>query len=358
MESVTEWPLLYIRITKSLLFFFLQIDAMLLMVKHRKWVPVIICALMTVVLIFLIDLLNFRSGLSGSNLLEMSNITASQSIEDSNVAAFRGRIVHNDQLQQNNNEISHRCVRANISGMSFPVCVHGPKEDQFVSRNFIRGVYWEHQFVERFIRLLRRFPDFEFIDLGANLGAFTLAAARITHVVAVEPYWKTMARLFKSVQLGGVETNVSLVFNAISNSRSTVSLGFQRTNFGGTHLMLSSTTDCRQQSCTQTILLDDLLPLMRGRRAVMKADIERHQPQVFNDFTAAKFFEQIDVPLIFMEWQICRKNSNIDPSILRDLIRFFTSRQYQMFTFDNQQLAPDCRMWPNDIIFKKQSLEF
>ena len=240
--------------------------------------------------------------------------------------------------------------------MAFPICVHGEREDVWVSRSFIRGGYWERPLVELFIRLLRRHPDMEFVDLGANIGTFTLPAARITHVVAVEPYVRSMARLFKSIQLGRVEKNVSLVFNAISNKRSAFTLGFYPDNVGGTYLKAANTTDCLGGSCTQTILLHDLLPLMRRRRAVMKVDVEAHQSQVFTNSTAARFFEQIDVPLVFMEWNLCRRQ-NISLQVQR-LIRFFTDRKYQVFSENNRRLGPNCRQWSGNVVFRKQLFEF
>jgi len=220
----------------------------------------------------------------------------------SKVTTFRGRLVNSS------NELmadSFRCVNATTGGMTFPICVYGATKDEWVSKSFIDGKYFERRFVERFIRLLRRYPEVEFIDLGANIGTFTLPAAHVTHVVAVEPYFQSIDRLFKSIQLGGVEKNVSLVFNAISNERSTSRLVFLPRNVGGTYLKSAATPDCSDGSCTQTIVLDDLLPLMRHRRAVMKVDVEGHQPRVFTNSTAAKFFEHIDVPLILMEWNLC-----------------------------------------------------
>ena len=158
--------------------------------------------------------------------------------------------------------------------MTFPICMYAETEDVWVSKRFVRSGYWERRFVDRFIRLLRRYPEVDFVELGANIGAFTLPAAHITHVVAVEPYSQSMARLLKSIQLGGLEKNVSLVLNAVSNERSTFKLGFSRGNVGGTYLKAADTTNCSDGSYTQTIVLDDLLPLMRQRRAVMKVDVE------------------------------------------------------------------------------------
>jgi len=283
-------------------------------------------------------------------------VTDNTDLVDSNVTAFRGSLISSsDQLADFATDIS-RCVTANVGGMTFPICLYRETEDVRMSKSFIRGNYWERERVERFIRLLRRYPDVDFVDLTANIGTFTLPAAHFTHVVAVEPYVRSMARLFKSIQLGGVENNVSLVLNAISNERSTSTLGFHPNNVGGTFLKAANTSDCVGGSCTQTILLHDLLPLMRRPRAVIKADVEAHQTQVFTNSTAAKFFDQIDVPLIYMEWNLCRgQNTSLE---VQHLIRFFSERQYVLFSENNRRLRSDCRQWSENVFFTKKSLEF
>ena len=122
-----------------------------------------------------------------------------------------------------------------------------------MSASLIRGDYFEDSVVDGFVRLLRRYPDVGFVDLGANIGTFILPASRITNVVAVEPYSKTMARIFKSVLLGRVGKNVRLMFNAIFNQRSTSAIVFYYGNVGGTYLKAANTTDCRGGSCAHTI---------------------------------------------------------------------------------------------------------
>ena len=280
-----------------------------------------------------------------------------QTVAVSDVTTFRGRLIKSSDQLGNDSLNSSRCIKTKISGLAFPICVYGATEDVYVSNTFIVGGYYERRFVERFIRLLRRYPDIQFVDLGANIGTFTLPAARITDVLAVEPYTKSMARLFKSIQLGGVEKNVSLVFNAISNERATSKLGFYPRNIGGTFLSAVHTTNCAGVSCTQTILLDDLLPLMRRRRAVMKVDIERHQPRVFTNSTASRFFQMIDVPLIFMEWNLCQQQ--YISSEVRKLIHFFAAHQYRVFSENDHLLErKSCRHWSGNIILTKQSLNF
>jgi len=286
---------------------------------------------------------------NGPGAVVVSNVTT----------AFGGNLIKSSDQLADVDISSARCPTAKIGAMTFPICTYERSMDVLVSGSFNKGRYWEGHVVGRFLRLLRRYNDLEFVDLGANIGAFTLPAARITHVVAVEPYSGTMARLFKSVQLGGVEKNVSVVYNAISNIRSTFALGVYPGNMGGTNLKVKrrpmratvNTTECRNGSCTSTILLDDLLPLMRGRRAVMKVDIEGHQPRAFTNSTAAKFFQHIDVPLLYMEWMLCGQRDT-RPEVL-DLVRFFTERQYRVFSDRNHPLGTNCSQWTRDVIFTK-----
>ena len=252
-------------------------------VQCRKCLILITCAATLTSIVVVVGV--FRTGTPSDDRLRtmifeksVAAVSTSQTVADSDVTTFRGRqIKSSDQLPNASATLnSFRCIPTKIAGLAFPICVYEAKEDVYVSNSFILGGYFERRFVDRFVRLLRRYPDIQFVDLGANIGTFTLPAARITDVVAVEPYIKSMTRLFKSIQMGGVEKNVSLVFNAISNQRSTSKLGFYPTNVGGTFLSAVGTTDCAGVSCTQTILLDDLLPLMRRRRAVMKVDVEAH----------------------------------------------------------------------------------
>jgi len=92
-------------------------------------------------------------------------VTTGQRVVLSNGTVFRGRLItSSDQL--NNSAInSTLCVKASTGGMTFPICVYEAKQDIWVSATFIRGGYWERSIVDRFIRLLRRNPDVEFVDL-------------------------------------------------------------------------------------------------------------------------------------------------------------------------------------------------
>lgn len=183
--------------------------------------------------------------------------------------------------------------------------------------------------------MLQRNPRLQFVDIGANIGLYTLPIARVTNVLAVEPNWRSMARLSKAVDLGEVVSNVTLIHNAVSDVRATVNMGIDPTNQG--HAFIINTTECKStfegDSCTTlkqitTVLLNDLLPVMHLKAAVLKVDVESHETSVFTEQSAGQFFDQIDVPVVFMEWKWCKLNS---PKIVQRLLDFFQTRNYVAF---------------------------
>ena len=99
-----------------------------------------------------------------------------------------------------------------------------------------------------------------------------------TQVLAVEPNWRSMARLAKAVELGSVASNVTLAHNAVSDVRAKLNMGVDKRNQGHAFLINSTVctktlegTPCRVLlSQTSTVYLDDLLPLMNYTAALLK----------------------------------------------------------------------------------------
>ena len=89
----------------------------------------------------------------------------------------------------------------------------------------------------------------------------------------------------------------------------------------------------------------------------MEVDVEAHQPCLFTESGAAKFFRVVDVPVVIMEWRLdCRPQT--ESGHARSVIRFCAERQYQVFSQNDRPLGPDCRKWPTDVVFTKRSLAF
>ena len=251
------------------------------------------------------------------------------------------------------------CKTVVLMDMKFPVCHYTFKADDTVSRFLLRGKYFEADEVKRFLRLLHVDRQLQMIDIGANVGLYSLPAARVTKVIAVEPNWHSMVRLVKAVDLGGISSNITLVHNAISNVRATFNMGVHPTNQGNAFLI--NTTKCKKTpnnlpcntlSPIRTILLNDLLPLMRSKAALMKVDVEGHEINVFTNPSAGQFFDQIDIPVVFMEWNLCKRHP---AHLVQRLLDFFYSRNYTVFDMNNLKLEKHYLSWPENVLFKKSA---
>ena len=252
------------------------------------------------------------------------------------------------------------CITTQLIGLKFPICIYTAVTDKWVSGALVQGGYFEDDVVSPLMRLLQLDHRLQFVDIGANIGLHSLPAARLTQVLAVEPNWRSMARLAKAVVLGAINSNITLVQNAVSKVRTESKMGSDRTNQGHAFLIdgtkcsstIEGSPDCITLSRTKTVLLNDLLPLMRSKAALLKVDIEGHEINVFTESSAGQFFDQIEVPLVCMEWRFFRTYS---PEKVQPLFDFFHRRNYVAFDTGNSRLGERYGNWPDNILFKKLS---
>jgi len=232
--------------------------------------------------------------------------------------------------------------------------------DIYVSEPLLRGGYFEGADVNRLLRLLKLDRRLQFIDIGANIGLYSLPAARLTQVLAVEANWLSIARLAKAVDLGGVSSNITLVHNAVSNARSDFTMGVDRQNQG--HAFLINGTNCtftpEGQPCntlsrTRAVFLNDFLPLMRSKAALLKVDVEGHELNIFTEASARQFFDQIDIPVVYMEWMWLKQ---LSWEVVQPVLNFFHTRRYDILDYNNVILEHSTyRKWEDNVFVKKSS---
>ena len=126
------------------------------------------------------------------------------------------------------------CPRVLHGVTTIVICSYDAKDDMFISDLALRGGLWEAQSVTVILNLLLTDPRRQLIDIGANLGTYTLYVAHFgIKVLAVEASWETMRRLARSVYVGGVTSQVTLLYNAVSNKHTVVSFDVNTINRGG-----------------------------------------------------------------------------------------------------------------------------
>ena len=99
---------------------------------------------------------------------------------------------------------TYNCVPTKTNP-SFHVCTYHPSVDRFISSALVSDGIWEPYITPIVQRALNKYPDAAFIDVGANLGYYSILAARMGHhVIAVEPALENVRRLHQGAWVSRV----------------------------------------------------------------------------------------------------------------------------------------------------------
>ena len=92
----------------------------------------------------------------------------------------------------------YNCVRTATKPPT-TVCLYDVFRDVYISHDLLETGVWEPLMTRDFLDVLSRDPSAGVIDVGANIGFYSmLAASGGRHVVAVEPYRNSVRRLQKA----------------------------------------------------------------------------------------------------------------------------------------------------------------
>ena len=238
-----------------------------------------------------------------------------------------------------------------MNGSTTPVCTYDPKVDIFVSKTLrIKGV-WEAHLIYKLEAILRDHPDMQFLDIGCNKGAYTLTMAHLGRtVVAVDALIDNLQLLNKSLALGNLQKHVTLIWNVLSDTHTTMTFVVPHENVAATQ-KVGKNYHPGPHFQVQSIMLNDLIPVLKDKRVVIKIDVEAHEYNVLNG--GAQFFDTVDVSLIQMEW----KFHYYDKTGI-DIVNFLSYRGFKPFRdIDGKQSLEGSKIsnWPEDIYFVKQS---
>lgn len=177
---------------------------------------------------------------------------------------------------------------------------------KFTDREYLNGIIVE-VFSEDAYRVEQTVPmDGYVIDLGANIGAFTLRCAvqRRCHVCAVEPGPRVSHALYENVQLNGVEDLVEVwPVGVVDDVTSTLTFYEHRTYHTSSTFMVSDDErDQYEERLVDGVTLQQVFDrcLARFPRIdVLKMDIECMEQKLFTDENAALFKQ---CGSILLEW--------------------------------------------------------
>jgi len=177
-------------------------------------------------------------------------------------------------------------------------------------------------------------PGDVFIDVGANIGLWTLVAATSVgpsgHVFSFEPNPTTFDRLSENIRLNGKTSSVQIFPKAVSADESVVSFVCQRQH---NLSAISSGCEGRDTKKVPALALDCLLTneLVASRLAGIKLDTEGHELKALQG--ASGLIEKR------RPWLVVEFNTTLLASdVLGDwpVYRFLAERSYRPFVYDKR----------------------
>ena len=260
-----------------------------------------------------------------------------------------GRCVHSFCYSKVKNKTTKNCVTLRTPQGTTPICTYPVEKDIHISGSIHRDSQWEGSRVKQLADLFIKQPNLEFLDLGCNIGAYTVALAhQSVKVTAVDPTLENLELLSRSLKLGNLQQNVTLIWIAVSNKRQLITFRGPGDNVGGTHIQDANANNSRGYMA-RTMLLDDLLPLFRGKHIVIKMDIE--SSEYFALLGGSQFFEEVTVVVLQIEMLITKYGDHgikiVDYLNLKGFYPFIDiDKRYQLY-------QKSIKSWPNDIYFAK-----
>jgi len=241
-----------------------------------------------------------------------------------------------------------------------PICIYNMTEDKFISHDLLTTGIWEGHVLYDFIDVLRRDADVGVIDIGANIGVYSLVAAQMGHqVVSVEPLLDNIARLGAAARKAGTQDRITVLHNAVADVRTTAQIIENYENKGDTRIVLGyhgCAGQCPQ--AVKTIWLDDLLEVVTFKKAIIKIDCQGYEHRAFKH--AADLLDAIQVEYIYMEWITMKSYyssaNQVDTHLVQDMMSQFLHRRYRPYSLDAHGARPldplDWHSWPSDVVWR------
>ena len=247
------------------------------------------------------------------------------------------------------------------------ICLH-PLNDIAASAAIRRQDAPENYNIEAIVSELSSDALMGFIDIGANIGYYSLKIAKMGYrVIAVEPIAENFHRFHNSIKLNSLGDRITLVTNPLSNVRQDVLLKFKPSNPADSRVHLqqafiNGVTKCKNPcpmntATARAVLLDDLLDVIPFQRAVMKIDVQSHEHRVLQK--AELFLATIDVTLIVCEWILIKQfygQHNEEESIVEEMLRLLKSFHYRPYgnaSYESELDMTKWNKWPYDVFWKK-----
>jgi len=242
--------------------------------------------------------------------------------------------------------VPYKCLKLKEfhGGLKPLMCIKPLEVDITISGAIESLGAWEYNMINTVVKAMDKFKDATFLDIGANIGMWTVAVAAMhRNVVAVDADPVNLAYIRKSLDLGGTEDYVRLVYNSVSNEYTTLyPVVFIPSNQGATHMKTKeemvalNLTDYATAPPLESVTMADLLATIPTKTVIVKLDIEGYeckalQPEILLG-KSGKY-----IPYIFLEWAHVLYNSYGTCPEYEEWVQMFYKGGYKPFNAETME---------------------
>ncbi|CAG5115282.1 unnamed protein product [Candidula unifasciata] len=234
-------------------------------------------------------------------------------------------------------------------------CIHDAKKDLMVSAHLKNKGGWEPENVEAMYEMHKRFPGLVLVDLGCNIGVFTLPAAKMgMEVVAVDSMLSSLQLLQRSLFINGLSCHVTLIHNALYRKQMQMRVALDPSNVGASkvvEILEFRRHKIHPSQLVDAVCLDDLMPLVKGKTVFLKVDLENNERALLE--CADQFFKYVNVKVLLIEWMYYRHNEKDSRFIKNFLLKHHMVPTWGI-DIDREIDVSASSNWPDNVFWMKR----
>jgi FkbM family methyltransferase len=348
---------------------------MIFLFKHsfRKLILGLCLVLVLFSLLFLYSLKNnkniaFHQASLIKNAISVTKNLSSNLLEYADIRNREASVILFNLDQPLEPESVYKPISCRLSAKIFvqtTLCIHPVDKDIWVSQNIWTNGYWEPNILGKFLSACDICSECLVLDIGANIGQYSLFAARLGRdVVAVEPFHDNILRIHKAARAQNIQNKITLIKNGLSDNRNKkMRLSQDMYNIGGQSLS-NVDNSINDKYSVETILFDDMIDYFPKKsngqlysKVIIKMDIEGFELRAFE--SSNEFFRTHEIFAIFIEWDKMIKNPLNQHRKIDKLINSLrTDSNLIPFTTSLTSLIEtDWKSWPIDVIFINEKID-
>ncbi|XP_023330591.1 uncharacterized protein LOC111702989 [Eurytemora carolleeae] len=207
------------------------------------------------------------------------------------------------------------------------MCIKGLDVDSVISGYIYYEGYWERDMLQLMLKILQAYPNATLLDVGSNIGMFSVTAAAANYsVVAVDPFKTNLAYIRLSTVLHGSQDNVRYIPHTIRVIHIILEYLQGATPFVTADVARTKPSEEIGEG-VESITFNELLDVVHTDTVIVKMDIQGAECKALIPFLQKKIKTKY-IPYIIMEWQWITYNMmGLCPDI-QPLIKAFLDNGY------------------------------